>query len=77
MTQEAVAAQYATFVMQDLFFGIDVPCVQEVLQYQHMTPVPLAPKVIEGLINLRGQIVPAIDVGSGSVCRPGPRGGCP
>jgi purine-binding chemotaxis protein CheW len=36
--------------------------VQEVLRYQQMTPVPQAPRVIEGLINLRGQIVTAIDM---------------
>lgn len=52
----------ATFFVQDLFFGIDVLEVQEVLRYQPMTPVPQAPGVIEGLINLRGQIVTAIDM---------------
>ena len=45
-------------VLRDgLFFGVDVLQVQEVLRYQEMTRVPLAPDVIEGLINLRGQIV--------------------
>ena len=48
--------------MADLFFGIDVLNVQEVLRYQEMTRVPLAPDVIEGLINLRGQIVTAVDL---------------
>jgi len=36
--------------------------VQEVIRYQEMTRVPLAPKVVRGLINLRGQIVTAIDL---------------
>ena len=54
--------EYATFVVDGLFFGIDVLEVQEVLRYQEMTKVPLAPAVIEGLINLRGQIVTAIDM---------------
>jgi purine-binding chemotaxis protein CheW len=54
--------QYATFFVDGLFFGIDVLEVQEVLRYQEMTCVPLAPEVIEGLINLRGQIVTAIDM---------------
>ncbi len=48
--------------MADLFFGVDVLNVQEVLRFQQMTPVPQAPSVIEGLINLRGQIVTAIDM---------------
>ena len=54
--------QFATFFVTDLFFGIDVLNVQEVLRNQEMTRVPLAPAVIEGLINLRGQIVTAIDM---------------
>jgi purine-binding chemotaxis protein CheW len=56
------AKQYATFYVSDLYFGIDVLNVQEVLRYQQMTRVPLAPDVIEGLINLRGQIVTAVDL---------------
>ncbi len=54
--------EYATFFVDGLFFGIDVLQVQEVLRYQEMTQVPLAPSVIEGLINLRGQIVTAVDM---------------
>jgi len=54
--------QYSTFWVGDLFFGIEVLKVQEVLRYLEMTSVPLAPDVIEGLINLRGQIVTAVDM---------------
>ena len=54
--------EFATFFVDGLFFGIDVLQVQEVLRYQEMTQVPLAPDVIEGLINLRGQIVTAVDM---------------
>jgi purine-binding chemotaxis protein CheW len=54
--------QFATFFVEDLFFGVDVLRVQEVLCFQHMTRVPQAPEVVEGLINLRGQIVTAIDM---------------
>lgn len=54
--------QYATFFVDGMFFGIEVLKVQEVLRYQAMTRVPLAPQIIEGLINLRGQIVTAIDM---------------
>jgi purine-binding chemotaxis protein CheW len=53
--------QFATFYANGLLFGVEVVRVQEVLRYQEMTPVPRAPEVIEGLINLRGQIVTAID----------------
>jgi purine-binding chemotaxis protein CheW len=54
--------QFATFFVDSLLFGVEVLRVQEVLRYQEMTPVPRAAEVIEGLINLRGQIVTAIDV---------------
>jgi purine-binding chemotaxis protein CheW len=54
--------QYATFYVDHLFCGIEVLRVQEVLRPQQMTRVPLAPAMIEGLINLRGQIVTALDM---------------
>jgi purine-binding chemotaxis protein CheW len=54
--------QYCTFFLDGLFFGVDVQTVQEVIRYQDLTRVPLAPGVISGLINLRGQIVTAIDL---------------
>jgi purine-binding chemotaxis protein CheW len=56
------SGQFSTFFVEDLFFGVDVLHVQEVLRPQLMTAVPQAPHVIEGLINLRGQIVTAIDM---------------
>jgi len=62
MSSTSLGTQYATFVVDDLFFGIDVLRVQEVLRYQELTRVPLAPVVAEGLINLRGQIVTALDM---------------
>lgn len=62
MSVAEIGTQYATFIVEDLFFGIDVLRVQEVLRYQEMTRVPLSPVVAEGLINLRGQIVTALDM---------------
>ncbi len=66
MEQEKTVAneqyQYCTFFLDDLFFGIEVEKVQEIVRYQEMTPVPLAPPEVGGLINLRGQIVTAIDL---------------
>ena len=54
--------QLCTFFLEERFFGIEVERVQEVIRYQTVTPVPLAPAVGRGLINLRGQIVTAIDL---------------
>jgi purine-binding chemotaxis protein CheW len=55
-------AQYCTFFLGDLYLGIEVRQVQEVIRSQPVTRVPLAPATITGLINLRGQIVTAIDL---------------
>src|SRR5271166_3840807 len=54
--------QYCTFYLAGHYFGVDVLKVQEIIRYQEMTRVPLAPPVVCGLINLRGQIVSAIDL---------------
>ena len=54
--------QYCTFYVAGYYFGVDVLKVQEVIRHQEMTRVPLAPLVVRGLINLRGQIVTAIDL---------------
>lgn len=55
-------SQYCTFLADGLLFGVAVENVQEVLRYQQMTAVPRASQAVTGLINLRGQIVPAIDL---------------
>ena len=54
--------QYTTFYVGKMMFGIDVHLVQEIIRYQEMTPVPLSSPVVRGLINLRGQIITAIDL---------------
>ena len=54
--------QYCTFYVNDILFGVEVLDVQEVLRYQDLTDVPLAASEIKGLINLRGQIITAIDL---------------
>jgi len=56
------AKQFTTFYLDGLLFGVEVSKVQEVIRYQEMTRVPLAAPVVRGLINLRGQIVTALDL---------------
>lgn len=53
---------YCTFFVAGHYCGIPVDRVQEVLRRQQLTPVPLAPPVIAGLVNLRGQLVTAMDL---------------
>lgn len=55
--------QFCTFKLGDLHFGIETLHVQEVIRNREMTRIPLAPGAVRGLINLRGQIVTAIDLG--------------
>ena len=54
--------QLCTFFLEDHLFGVDTCCVQEVIRFQEMTRVPLTAPAVSGLINLRGQIVTAIDI---------------
>ena len=58
----AKVKQFTTFKLDQLLFGVEVNKVQEVIRYQEMTRVPLASPVVQGLINLRGQIVTALDL---------------
>lgn len=54
--------KFCTFYVDRYFFGVETSQVQEVIRFQDMTVVPMANPVIRGLINLRGQIVMAIDL---------------
>ena len=56
--------QFCTFFINKIYFGIDILQVQEVIRFTQITPVPLAPPDILGLINLRGKIVTIIDIKS-------------
>jgi purine-binding chemotaxis protein CheW len=58
----AERSQFCTFYLEKLLFGIELKGVQEVIRSLDMTHVPLAPEVVGGLINLRGQIVTAVDL---------------
>lgn len=54
--------QLCTFAVHDLFLGVELTRVQEVLRHPPLTPVPLTHATIAGLMNLRGQIVTVIDL---------------
>jgi purine-binding chemotaxis protein CheW len=56
------AKQFCTFYLDSHFFGVEVHKIQEIIRSQPMTRVPLAPAIFRGLINLRGQIVTALDL---------------
>lgn len=62
--------QLCTFYLDRQLLGVDAEIVQEVIRYQAMTRVPRAPESVTGLINLRGQIVTAIDLRTRLGCAP-------
>jgi len=73
----AQTLQYSTFLLDKLLFGVELRQVQEVIRYLEMTRVPLAPEVVSGLINLRGQIVTAIDLRKRLELEPAAEGSLP
>ena len=58
-------AQLSTFSVNGHLFGVEVATVQEAIRYQPMPRVPLAPAALAGLINLRGQVIAAVDLRRG------------
>lgn len=55
-------SQYLTFLLGDEVFALDIRSVREIIQYAPMTTVPLMPDFVRGVINLRGAVVPVIDL---------------
>jgi purine-binding chemotaxis protein CheW len=56
------ANQYLTFMLGDELYGVDILRVQEIKGYQKCTPIPNTPVFIKGVLNLRGTIVPIVDL---------------
>ena len=62
VAQPDAAAQYLTFALGDEVFAMDIRTVREIIQVGPMTTVPLMPGFVRGVINLRGAVVPVIDL---------------
>jgi purine-binding chemotaxis protein CheW len=58
----ANGGQYLTFIMAGEEYGVDILCVQEIRGWESATPIPNSPPNIKGVINLRGTIVPIVDL---------------
>jgi purine-binding chemotaxis protein CheW len=56
------SAQYLTFALGEEVFAMDIRTVREIIQHGAMTTVPLMPAFVRGVINLRGAVVPVIDL---------------
>ena len=65
MTAEAVSdlsSQYLTFTLDRELFALDIAKVREVLEFSAVTRVPRTPEFMRGVINLRGSVVPVVDL---------------
>jgi purine-binding chemotaxis protein CheW len=54
--------QYLTFIVADEEYGVDILRVQEIKGWDKVTPIPNTPDYVQGVINLRGTIVPVVDL---------------
>jgi purine-binding chemotaxis protein CheW len=60
--QKASRTQYLTFRLREESFGFSIDSVREIIEYGQLTSVPLMPDFVKGVINLRGDVVPVIDL---------------
>ena len=60
--ESGVVRQFLTFELNEEMYGLGVPGIREILEYQEVTRVPLTPDFIRGVINLRGNVVPIVDL---------------
>ena len=61
-TPAAEPAQYLTFMLAGDVFAIGILAIKEIIEYQGLTEVPLMPRCVRGVINLRGAVVPVVDL---------------
>ena len=61
---EADQKQYLTFMLGGEMFSIGILCIKEIIEYAGLTEVPMMPACIRGVINLRGAVVPVMDLSS-------------
>lgn len=55
-------SKHLTFHVHDGVYGVEIACVKEIIEYGTITRVPMAPRHIRGVINIRGKVVPIIDL---------------
>ncbi len=61
---QAQEAQYLTFLLAGEMFAIGILGIKEIIEYGNVTPVPMMPAFVRGVINLRGAVVPVVDLGA-------------
>lgn len=61
-TADSLAGKYLTVVLENEAYGIAVLKVREIIRLQKITPVPQMPGYVKGVINLRGRVIPIVDL---------------
>ncbi len=62
VVEQESSLQLLTFLLDEEVYGTDISQIQEVLEYRKVTPVPRTPDFMLGVINLRGNVVPVVDL---------------
>lgn len=64
LVQDVEASHFhcVTFMLGGELYGVDIGCIREIIEFEGVTPVPMMPRFVRGIINLRGAVVPVIDL---------------
>ena len=61
-TEEVLTSKFLSFQVKDEIYGLEITHIKEIMEYGKVTRIPLMPNYIRGLINLRGGVLPIIDL---------------
>lgn len=70
LNEQSGDAQYLTFLINNEMFAINILGVKEIIEYGNITPIPMMPSFIRGVINLRGSVVSVVDLSARFGCAP-------
>lgn len=62
VAKNTLAGKYLSFILKNEIYGINVDYILQIIAIPQITPIPNAPEFIKGVINLRGKIIPVIDL---------------
>lgn len=62
LEQDEQTSRFLTFHIDDVIYGVNIDGIKEILEYHTVTSIPMAPNYIRGVLNLRGSVVPIIDL---------------
>lgn len=74
LAENAEARQYLTFLLSGELYALGIMNVKEIIEYGSVTDIPMMPSFIRGVINLRGAVVPVIDISARFGGRPSEAG---